>query len=145
MSKRILFIIWTAVLFILLYLLLWPILLGIWAGSHWDKVPCGVTNNGSVFVYSYQGENYYSGHMDFWNKYHDEAVLSGRDIPLPQFDHICYVFPGHPKTAVLNVDSFEHLDHASNAVVVSVFVVICGGVLTYAAQKRRRPLPPAQC
>lgn len=136
-------VIWLLVLAAVLYLLCWPVLESFWAARTWDKTPCGLLPERGEYIFSYDNQKYVSTRMDFWDRQTVNAFRDSSDITPPIFDQFCYVKHNDPTWAVKNVDALNHLDHAGHGAIVAVFVIIAGGLLSWASRKfAPRPVEP---
>jgi hypothetical protein len=130
-------VIWFAAALMMVYVVLGPILEGLWARYAWDRVPCAIIRDGTTFLFVHDNVRYYSTRLDFWNRDRTETVAAAVDTDLPKFDQTCYVKPNDPRYAVLDVNAYNHLDHGFHGVTTAAVLGAATVILTIVVKKKQ--------
>jgi hypothetical protein len=128
---------WTVTLATAAFLCVTPLAQELWAYYTWDRVPCWYSVVIDRYFFERDGVRYTGFTHDFWETFDPQIGRSTGSSQMPPADRICYVNPGPPRRAVLNLDAHQRLDHAAPRLGIATLLIVAAAVMSRAARQRR--------
>jgi hypothetical protein len=143
-------VLWTLTIAIVLFLVAFPLLRNLWASYTWERVPCHLSPEGLFppdqrkYFFQYDGVSYTCQFRNFWDSsniaaWNVSAWRSLGTVPLGPPNAFCYISPGNPPSAVLNLDTHKRLDLAAPRLGITALLVAAAALMSRAARKHRSP------
>jgi hypothetical protein len=129
--------IWLGTVAVVVWLLGWPLVMNVWAASHWRQIPCqSGTSIPDQYLYVIDDTVYLSTHRDFWQM----GGLSDRGVSksLDATKDTCWVHPSDPRIAVHYLDAPRNWSNAGGRIVAAGLLMVIVAALTWADVRRRK-------
>ncbi|MCL2646586.1 MAG: hypothetical protein FWD61_06215 [Phycisphaerales bacterium] len=138
-------VVWLLAIAAVFFLIAVPPLQDAWAYLFWKPVPCKVTiEEGKFrkFLYNYGNCSFNSIREDFWVR-NKVASWEARKVVGTEenFDQTCYISPGNPYSAVLNLTAHKQWwgwDRGGGSLFLSGFVICVATALALVSHIRRK-------
>jgi hypothetical protein len=128
---------WCGAVLVVLWLLVWPLIMNAWAGSHWTRTPCRIASDKVRYFYEVDGYTYNTDRADFWSR---KTVYGKEKHPLPfAADSVCWVNPRDPEDAVLHLDAPQKWSHGSGRLSAAVVIVVVVAIGTRLGVGKKKP------
>ena len=112
-----------------------PLVLGLYVQCTYQRMPCEI--KGDQYFYAVDGKKYYSERFTTWDEFHLESHHVDFDQTPVTPNGWCYVKPGNPMAAVLNVDTYRQWKGAQTRVLPFSMLCVVAIAMTVVSKRKQ--------